>query len=146
MKLYPYRCNENAWHCSITWSKPRQISNYLKKPYDKDASLYMIIDKTKKKMFYLGMTHKQYTINRIKNHGYKDCFVSIGIMKPENYEKITRQKVENAESLLIYFYRPKDNSTKNRWINLKEPTLIENKGFYKFFPRNLYYGMCRSKP
>jgi len=106
----------------------------------------MIIDKTKKEMLYLGMTHKQYAINRIKDHGYKDGFVSIGKMTPKNYKKMTRQKVENAESLLIYFYRPKDNSAKNMWINLREATLIKNKGFCNFFPRYLYYGMSRSKP
>jgi len=144
MKLYPYRCNENAWRCSITWTRPRRISDYLRKPDDKDASLYMIIDKNNKKILYLGITHRQYAVNRINGHGYKEGFVSVGIMKAENYEKITRQRVEDAESLLIYFYRPKDNSNKNTWINLREPTLVENKGSCKFFPRYLSYGMCIS--
>jgi len=31
--------------------------------------------------------------------------------------------------------QPQDNTMKKKWINPKEETLVENKGFYDFLPR-----------
>lgn len=145
MNLYPVKYKENAWHTIIDWLKPRNIANFLIKPNDEEASLYMIINKNMEKILYLGMTHRQYAMDRITEHGYKEGFISIGIMKPVNYERVTKRRVEEAESLLINIYKPRDNTTKKKEIVIKEPTLIENKGFCPFFPRYLYYGMCTSK-
>lgn len=144
MKLYPVKYKEKAWHVIITWSRPRRIADYLRDPRDEDASLYIVIHKNKKQILYLGMTHYQYTNNRMREHGYKNGFVSTGIMEVVG-SRVTEQRVKDTESLLIYTYQPQDNTTKKKWIAPKEETLVENKGFCSFLPRYLFYGTCASK-
>ncbi|NOX97572.1 MAG: hypothetical protein GXO98_05880, partial [Nitrospirae bacterium] len=124
--------------------RPRRIANYLKDPRDEEASLYMVIHKNKKRILYLGMTHRQYTNDRIREHGYKNVLVSIGIMEVVG-SVVTEQRVKDTESLLIYTYQPQDNTMKKKWINPKEETLVENKGFCSFLPRYLFYGTCVSE-
>ena len=144
MKLYPVKYKEKAWHVIITWSRPRRIANYLSDPRDEEASLYMVIHKNKKRILYLGMTHRQYTNDRIRAHGYKNVFVSTGIMEVVE-SVVTEQRVKDTESLLIYTYQPRDNIMKKKWIAPKEETLVENKGFCSFFPQRIKRGQTLFK-
>jgi len=117
--------SNEAWHVIITWSRPRMIANYLRDPRDEEASLYMVIHKNRKRILYLGMTHRQYTNDRIREHGYENenVLVSTGIMEVVG-SVVTEQRVKDTESLLIYTYRPEDNTMKKKWIDPKEETLV----------------------
>jgi len=98
MKLSPVNCKEKAWHVIIIWSRARIIANYLEDPRDEEASLYMVIYKNKKRILYLGMTHRQYTNDRIRVVG----------------SVVTEQRVKDTESLLIYTCQPEDNTMKKK--------------------------------
>lgn len=142
MKFNPINYKNDAWNIVITWSRPKRITDYLRKPEDREASLYSVIHRNNKKILYIGMTHRQYSIDRIKDHKYKYGYISTGILKIK-WGKYTEQRVKDAESLLIYAYQPLDNTMKRKWITL-ESTMIENRGFNILLPRYLYYGACKS--
>ena len=130
---------DNIWILAIRWSPLKRIDEYKKRPDDKNASFYMILDKGKK-ISYIGMTYSQFTIDRIRQHGYSGGFISIGTMVPKNC-RYTKKRVEDAESLLIYTCDTKGNTSKKEWSNL-EDTLLENIGAGKILPRYLFHGTC----
>lgn len=139
IKLLPFDYKENAWNVLVEWCPLRKIDSYLKSPKDKEASLYAVISKDRKRLWYIGMTHRQYSIDRLKSHGYSDCLISTGVMTVY-WSKVTKQRVEDTESLLIFVCQPKINKSKKKWIQPKEDILVENKGLKKYLPKYLYYG------
>ncbi len=143
MKVEPWKYRDNAWNVIVTWSSLRKIDNYFKDPKDDDASLYAVISKDRKNIKYIGMTHRQYSTDRIKSHGYRNCFISIGSMEVL-WSRVTKQRVQDAESLLIFVYQPKDNTSKKKWIRPEEDILVENKGLGKYLQKYMYYGTAVS--
>jgi hypothetical protein len=81
MNLNPINYKNDAWNIVIRWSQPKKVNDYLRKPEDENASLYLVIHKNRKKIVYIGMTHRQYSIDRIKEHKYRDEYISTGIIK-----------------------------------------------------------------
>lgn len=144
MKLYPINYKNNAWNIVIKWSRLKRVSEYLKNPEDEDAGLYIILRRDGKKILYIGMTHRQFSIDRIKEHKYREGYVSTGVIEVK-WSKCTEQRVKDAESLLIYYCKPRDNTMKKKWIAL-EDTLVENRGYGSFLPRYLFHGTCKSVP
>ena len=54
--------------------------------------------------------------------------------------KVTKRRVEDAESLLIFTHRPQGNNKKMEWIAPKEDTIVENIGLRKYLRKYLYHG------
>ncbi len=130
---------DNIWHLVIKWSPLKRINEYKKRPDDRNANFYIIFNK-RKKLLYIGKTYFQFTIDRVKQHGYKEGFISTGVMEPKNC-KYSKKRVEDAESLLIYACNPKDNISKKEWSDL-EDTLVENINLTGILPRSLFHGTC----
>ena len=139
IKLCPWKYQDNSWNVIVHWAPLRKIKNYLKQPKDRDASLYIVIRRDKNKLLYIGMTHTRYSIDRIKNHGYRSCFISTGVMTVR-WGMVTQQRVKDTESLLIFVCQPQKNTSKKKWIRPKEDTLVENRGLQRYLPKYLYYG------
>ena len=149
-----------CWDAEIYWSKPYDYVNFSNGHIVNEESAYFYIifgqySKFSRKIFYIGKTYDQYIQDRIIQKDHKDriqklqliyprfkFYLSIGKIKVLN-GKITRKRIDQIESLLIFSCNSNYLKNKNKIFSLRlnDHYKIINHGYYKPLPNKLVLGL-----
>ena len=149
-----------CWSAEIYWSRPLLYDKARDFHYEANdiSNIYKITGKYSKfnhKMLYIGKTYAQSVCIRLnqKDHiiRYENIreqyprfkiYVSFGSIHLK-YGKLTRKRIDEIESLLIYAHEFDDIQNKNKLfsLNVKDQYKIINKGYAYPLNKEIAYGI-----
>ena len=161
-KYYWAHDNEIDLDVKIEWSKPASFQELFDgKTDEEEAYFYSIIGKFGNhwKSFYIGKVYDQYVSTRHENrdhlqrrkflnkeHPDIDWQLTLGIPKFNEVGRITRNRVDVVEGLLIYSHWHDEivNKSKVNNFHSKLSIRIRNNGFIEPFREHVVYGVMTS--
>ena len=161
-KYYWAHENEIDLDATIEWSKPVSFQDLFDgKTDEEEAYFYSIIGKFGNhwKCFYIGKVYDQYVSTRHENRDHLlrrellnteypevEWQLTLGIPKFNEVGRITRNRVDVVEGLLIYSHWHDEivNKSKVNNFHSKLSIRIRNNGFIEPFREHVVYGVMTS--
>ncbi len=146
--------NENNYHLiTIEWSRPRPLDAFFRRPKDENSYFYTLLIRSprgRQRLAYIGMVWEQNVSHRLVGHSV------VPLIKKENPRSsilvskgtpsikkgnLTYERVNDAESLLIYSHKPLYNTQNISWLNVTGHLYIENTRYLRdHIRREIAYG------
>lgn len=146
----------------INWSEPVAFSDLFDGNIDEEeAYYYAIVGRAERvwKCFYIGKVYDQYVSTRhlnkdhidrrkqlISEYPEADWCITLGVPKFNEKGRVTRNRVDVIEGLLIYSHWHDEiiNKSKVNFFNSKKSIMISNRGFTEPFKTQVAYGVMVS--
>lgn len=149
---------DDYWEVYIQWTRPclyKRVRGEGSK-HDSSAHLYYIRAKYptgRPKVLYIGKTYQQSVSMRLDQRDHRDKYavftnrypkhrfsVSHGIVSIA-HGKITRDRIDDIERLLIYAISPEDNVQNINQHGVNKSYFVTNRGYRSSLPRFLWLGL-----